>query len=84
LGLPPHPSLTRADLNKKEFFDAKQTGTKITAKGKAGGVEYEANADGKAGDCKVTMPVDDKCKVSVKVTSANKSEVEAAINVAAG
>jgi hypothetical protein len=72
------------DLNKKEFFDEKQAGTKITAKGKAGGVEYEANSDQAKGDCKVTMPVDDKCSVSVKVESSNNSEVEAKLAVADG
>jgi|ERR1711981_206299 len=71
------------DLNKKEFFDDKQKGTKITAKGKAGGVEYEANADQENGDCKVTMPVDDKCSVAVKVAGSN-SEVECKIGVADG
>jgi len=82
------------DLNKKGFYDDNKGLNKVTAKGKAGGTSYEVNTNIKgAGDAKVTMPVDDKCSVSIKTTtkenkektgSVTESEVECAINLGDG
>lgn len=72
------------DLNKKNFYDAKKGDFQFTAKGKtSNGVEYETNNHNN-NDVKITVPVDDKCKISVKTEGTEKSEVEAKVDLGSG
>jgi len=64
------------DLNKKDFKGKEPFS--VTTKAKTGGgIEYEANANCcSKGDAKVTLPVDDKCKLSIKTDSGGSSTVD--------
>lgn len=76
------------DLNKKEFRDGKDASGvgKLTAKASSGGVDYEVNLKNVADDAdfKVTIPVDEKFKASIKTTAKGDTELEFEVGLADG